>query len=153
MPYSSSIGFTVVQNTACLPLLKFFPPGINPFLIIEFTSLAFPTWWMYSVYPFCRQCVVRERLHVTVFGKNASLSLERASNCTNIQYFDGVSNFSCMERFLVLLDRLEFLPILFSSSIGFTVVKKTACLLELVHFVLLSLEDGAVDMTVLNETA
>ena len=33
----------------------------------------------------------RERLHVTAFGKIASLSLWRASNCTKIQYFDGVS--------------------------------------------------------------
>ena len=55
----------------------------------------------------CKLQVVccRERLHVTVFGKNASLSLEQASNCTNIPYFEGVSKYSCMERFLVLLDR------------------------------------------------
>ena len=35
----------------------------------------------------------RERLHVTVTGKIASLSLERASNCTNILYIEGVSKF------------------------------------------------------------
>ena len=40
MPYPSSIGFTEVKNTACLPLLKLFPPGINPFLIMKFNSLA-----------------------------------------------------------------------------------------------------------------
>ena len=50
--YSSSIGFIVVKNTACLPLLRLFPPGVNPFLIIEFNSLAFPKWWMYSAKPF-----------------------------------------------------------------------------------------------------
>ena len=32
MPKTSSIGFTVVKNTACLPLLRLSPPGINPFL-------------------------------------------------------------------------------------------------------------------------
>ena len=37
---------------------------------------------------------VKEGLHVTVFGKNASLSLERASNCTNIPYFETVSKLS-----------------------------------------------------------
>ena len=51
-----------------------------------------------------------ERLHVTVFGKIADLSLEHASNCSNIQYFDFVSKNSWMEQFLVLLllDRVEF---------------------------------------------
>ena len=44
MPYTSSNGFTVVKKTACLPLLRLVPPGINPFLIIEFYSFAFPTW-------------------------------------------------------------------------------------------------------------
>ena len=44
IPFSSSIGFTLVKNTACLPLLRLFPPGINPFLIIEFNSLTFPSW-------------------------------------------------------------------------------------------------------------
>ena len=42
IPSPSSIGFTVVKNTACLPLLRLFPPGINPFLIVEFHSLAVP---------------------------------------------------------------------------------------------------------------
>ena len=42
MPCTSSIGVTVVKKTACLPLLRLFPPGINPFLIIEFNSFAFP---------------------------------------------------------------------------------------------------------------
>ena len=50
-----------------------------------------------------------ERLHVTVFGKIASLSLERASNFTSMQYFEGVSKYSCMERFLVSLSRVAFL--------------------------------------------
>ena len=44
MRFSSSIGFTAVKNTACLPPLRRFPPGISPFLIIEFNSLASPTW-------------------------------------------------------------------------------------------------------------
>ena len=46
------IHFTAVKNTACLSVLRLFPPGINPFLIIEFNSLAFPSWLMYSVNPF-----------------------------------------------------------------------------------------------------
>ena len=63
----------------------------------------------------CKLQVVccRERLHVIVFGKNANLSRERASNCTNVQYFEGVSKYSCMERFLVLSDRVEFHPYYF----------------------------------------
>ena len=43
-----SIGFTVVKNTACLPFLRLFPPGIIPFLFMECNSLAIPTWKMYS---------------------------------------------------------------------------------------------------------
>ena len=50
--FSSSIGFTVVKNTACLPLLRLLPRRINPFLTKEFNSFAFPTWYMYSVNPF-----------------------------------------------------------------------------------------------------
>ena len=41
---SSSIGFVIVKNTDCLPLLRLRPPGINTLLIMEFISLAFPTW-------------------------------------------------------------------------------------------------------------
>ena len=44
MPYTSSIGFTVVKKTVCLPLLRLAPPGINPILAIEINSFAFPTW-------------------------------------------------------------------------------------------------------------
>ena len=43
----------------------------------------------------------RERLHVTVSGKIADLSLGRASNCTNILYIEGVSKYSCMAPSLV----------------------------------------------------
>ena len=39
MVLSDRIGFTVVKKTACLPLLWLVPPGINPFLIMEFSSL------------------------------------------------------------------------------------------------------------------
>ena len=42
-PYPTSIGLTVVKKTACLPVLSLIPPGINPFLVIELTSFAFPT--------------------------------------------------------------------------------------------------------------
>ena len=52
MPKMSSIGFTVVKKTACLPPLRLVPHGIDTFLIIEFNSFAFPTWKMYSVNPF-----------------------------------------------------------------------------------------------------
>ena len=59
----------------------------------------------FSCIPLC-QCKLqtvccRERLHVTVSGEIASLSLERASNGTKLQYFEGVSKYSCMARFLV----------------------------------------------------
>ena len=70
----------------------------------------------------------RERLHVTVFGKISSLSLERASNCTEISFFEGVSKYACMVRSLVSSSRVEFLSVPFPSSIGFTAVKNTACL-------------------------
>ena len=43
MPHASSIGFTVVKKTACLPLLRLVPSGIDPFQIKEFNSFAFPT--------------------------------------------------------------------------------------------------------------
>ena len=69
-----------------------------------------------------------ERLHVTVSGTFASLSLVRASNCTNIPYFEGVSKYSCTERSLVSSSHVKFSPIQFPSSIGFTIVKNTACL-------------------------
>ena len=36
--------YVVHRIHACLPLLKLFPPAINPFLITEFNSFAFPTW-------------------------------------------------------------------------------------------------------------
>ena len=42
--FPSSTGFTVVKKTACLPLLRLVPPGINSFLIMEFNSFPFPTW-------------------------------------------------------------------------------------------------------------
>ena len=51
-----------------------------------------------------------ERPHVTAYGKIASLSLERASNCTNILYFESVSKYSCMARSLVSLTGVEFHP-------------------------------------------
>ena len=44
MPYTSSIGFTLMKKTACLPLLRLVPPGTDPFLIVEFNSFAFQTW-------------------------------------------------------------------------------------------------------------
>ena len=50
----------------------------------------------------------RERLHVTVFGKIASLFLERASKCTKILNFECVSKYFCMARSLVSSDRMEF---------------------------------------------
>ena len=43
-PHPSSIGYTVEKKTACLPLFRLDLPGINPFLIIDFNSFAFPTW-------------------------------------------------------------------------------------------------------------
>ena len=71
---------------------------------------------VFSVIPLS-QCKLQivccgERLHVTVFGKIASLSLEsleRASNCTKIQDFESVSRYSCMVRSLVSSSRVEFL--------------------------------------------
>ena len=51
-----------------------------------------------------------ERLHVTVFRKFASLSLERASHCTTKPYFEDVSKDSCVERSLASSSRVEFSP-------------------------------------------
>ena len=48
---------------------------------------------------------------MTVFGKKiASISLERASNCTKMQHFEGVSKYSCMARSFISSDRVEFAP-------------------------------------------
>ena len=68
-----------------------------------FSCIPLSRWKLQVV---CR----RERLHVTAFGKTARLSLGRASNCITILYFDGVSKYSCMERFLVLSNRAQFPP-------------------------------------------
>ena len=48
----------------------------------------------------CKLQVVccRERLHVTVFGKTAGLSLEQGLICTKILYYESVSKYSCMSR-------------------------------------------------------
>ena len=51
MPKTSSIGFTVVKKTACLPLLRLVP-RIDPFLTTGFNSFAFRAWLRYSVNPF-----------------------------------------------------------------------------------------------------
>ena len=37
------------EKKDCLSLLRHFPPGINPLLIIECNSTSFRMWWMYSV--------------------------------------------------------------------------------------------------------
>ena len=61
----------------------------------------------------------RERLHVTVSGKFASLSLARTSNCTKILYFEGVSKYCCMAaRSLVAPSRVEFPPYHFHRPSG-----------------------------------
>ena len=44
--YGAILGFRQIAwsfNTACLPLLRLFLPGSNPFLKMEFNSFAFPT--------------------------------------------------------------------------------------------------------------
>ena len=58
----------------------------------------------------CKQLVVcrRGRLHATLFGKIAILSLVRVSNCTNIPYFDEVSKYFCMEQSSALSSRVGF---------------------------------------------
>ena len=48
--------------------------------------------------------------HVVLSEYNASLSLERASNCTKVQYFVGVFKYSFMARSLFSSDRLDFHP-------------------------------------------
>ena len=45
-----STGFTSRKNTVCL-LLKFWPPGIKPELMMECQLIAHPTWWMYLKTP------------------------------------------------------------------------------------------------------
>ena len=62
-----------------------------------------------------------ERLHVTVFGKIASLSLERASNCIKILNFQGVSPYNLSSGLWKWRTQIVFL------SWGFF-------LLELIHF-------------------
>ena len=42
-----SMGSTGRKNTVCL-LLKFWPPGINPELMMECKLIAHPMWWKYS---------------------------------------------------------------------------------------------------------
>ena len=56
----------------------------------------------------CKRRAVRrrERLHATLFGKTAILSLERASNRTNFLYSDEVSKYYCMEQSLALSSRI-----------------------------------------------
>ena len=51
----------------------------------------------------------RERLRAIVFDKIAVLSSDRASNSTNIQYFDEVFMYFCMVRSLACPSRNEFL--------------------------------------------
>ena len=50
------------------------------------------------------------RLHATVFGKIVIFCCERASSCTNIQYFEEVSKYFCMERFLAWASRMTLPP-------------------------------------------
>ena len=45
-----SMGSTSRKNTVCL-LLKFWPPGINPELMMEWKLIANPTWHMYWKQP------------------------------------------------------------------------------------------------------
>ena len=54
------------------------------------------SWW-------CR----KKRLHATLSGKTAILSLERVSNSTNILYSDEVSKYFCMEQSLALSSRMK----------------------------------------------
>ena len=70
-----------------------------------------------------------ERLHVTVFGKTASLSLERASNCTCLLY-SGRKRFQVFMYGVILgfVKSHGVSPIQYSSSIGLTIVKNTAFL-------------------------
>ena len=93
----------------------------------------------FSYMPLC-QCKLqavycRERLHATVFGKMASLSLERASNYTKILYFEGVSKYFLYGAILGFVRSHGVSPMSYPSSIGFNVVKNTACLPLLRHSV------------------
>ena len=63
----------------------------------------------------------RGRPHEILFGKIAILLLERAINCTNLQYSEVVSKYFCKARVLLLIIRKGFLN-------GFTTVENTACL-------------------------
>ena len=47
--WSSSIGFTALKTQIVCLLLTLLPPGINPFLIVEYVSLPFPTWKKYKL--------------------------------------------------------------------------------------------------------
>ena len=75
---------------------------LQPVAILESSGGAHPEF-SYIPLSQCKLQTVccRERMHVTVSGKIAGLSLGRASNCTKILYFEGVSKYFCMARSLV----------------------------------------------------
>ena len=58
----------------------------------------------------------------------AVLFVKRASNCTKILYFESVSKYFCMARFLLVTSLIGFLPSHLDLSIGFTILNNTACL-------------------------
>ena len=68
----------------------------------------------------CKQLVVCrwERLHATLSGKSAILSLEWVFNCTNILYSDEVSKYFCMGQSLALSSRMKFPPYNFHLPSG-----------------------------------
>ena len=66
----------------------------------------------------------RERLHVIVFGKKTDLFLERASYCSKKPYFESVSKYSCIERFLVFV-RSSGVPHTLAARVEKAVCMKT----------------------------
>ena len=60
----------------------------------------------------CKQLAVcrRGRLHATLSGKKTIISLQRASNCTNILHPDEVSKDFFIEQSLGLSSRMKFPP-------------------------------------------
>ena len=87
---------------------------MQPVAILELSVLLGRAPPSFSYIPLT-QCKLQavccgERLHVAVFGKIANLSLERASDCTEIPYFESGSMYCGVRRSLVSSTRVEFHP-------------------------------------------
>ena len=70
----------------------------------------------------------KERLRGIVFDRTVIFFFERASNCTNVQYFGALSNYFCTPQFRVYPDRIELLLDSDGCTSGSRLWKNTDCL-------------------------